>query len=575
MHKLSQLTLGVSSAFALALAFACSSEPEGNGNDNTNTGPQPFGQPNGMTTNPNQPSMGAAGSGNVTGAPNGEGNPNVNNVNNPTMNAGGSGGAGGMTAPVVDQMPQETPGGYFSAGPWHGYAWTGDDALGIGTTRSVQDFSMLANDSPFCLTGTVAPDPDTDGPTAPLGYRGVALLGFNIAQEQFGAMEGQTPAIGTIVPTGMGVAVNYTKAAGQVLRIQLQGATGETDENQRWCAELTAVNGPAFIPYAMFTTRCWTGGTPQTPYNREPLAAVVMTIPGDDLDPVPYNVCVAGFADGNSIADAPTQFSLPRGLLTGTLSGEAARIKVTGKDGQSYVINNNAWGDNSSDGSQQIRYVGNSFEVLRQTAGPGGSDSPASFPSIYIGQNGAVSGVNGASTSTENPLPIRISDIRTLPSTFKISGPQGAQNNAAYDIWFANSAVAPGSYNTAQAAFLMVWTHKPGSHNPIGNGNMPFATGQTVQGVAGTWDIWAGRRGGNGPDANLPVINYVAPADVPNFSADLKLFMADAVARSGSGRLNGFQFPDTLFLTDVFAGFEIWSGGTGLKVDEFTAVINP
>jgi hypothetical protein len=173
-------------------------------------------------------------------------------------------------------------------------------------------------------------------------------------------------------------------------------------------------------------------------------------------------------------------------------------------------------------------------------------------------------------------LPIRVSDIRSLPSTFKISGPQGAQNNAAYDIWFASSAPAPGSYNTAQAAFLMVWTHKPGSHNPIGTNNVPFATGQTVQGVTGTWDIWADRRGGNGPDANLPVINYVASGgDVTNFSADLKLFMNDAVARSGSGRLNGFTFSDQLFLTDVFAGFEIWSGGTGLKVDEFTAVINP
>ena len=72
------------------------------------------------------------------------------------------------------------------------------------------------------------------------------------------------------------------------------------------------------------------------------------------------------------------------------------------------------------------------------------------------------------------------------------------------------------------------------------------------------------------------MINYVASGgDVTNFSADLKLFMSDAVARSGSGQLNGFTFSDQFFLTDVFAGFEIWSGGTGLKVDEFTAVINP
>jgi hypothetical protein len=30
-----------------------------------------------------------------------------------------------------------------------------------------------------------------------------------------------------------------------------------------------------------------------------------------------------------------------------------------------------------------------------------------------------------------------------------------------------------------------------------------------------------------------------------------------------------------MFLTDVFAGFEIWGGGQGLRVDEFSAEINP
>jgi hypothetical protein len=574
MHKLNDSTLAVSSLLALLGAFACSSDSGGNGNNAGSGVVAPFGsQPDSTNTNTNANQPGAGGtSGAVTGTNTGTnedpGNPTLNN---PGMGAAGSG-ATDMT-PVVDTPPQETPGGYFQSGSWHGYAWTGDDALNIGTTRSVQNFTDLPAGSPFCLQGTVGPDPDTDGPTGPAGYRGVALLGFNIAQEEFAAVEGQEPAIGTIVPSGMGVAVNYTKTAGQTLRIQLQG----TQAGQQWCAELTAVQGPAFIPYGTFRTQCWlaAGAAGSVAYNREPLSAVVMTVPGDDADPVPYNVCIAGFADGNSVADAPTSISLPAGLLTGTLSGEAARIKVVGKDGESYVINNNAWGDNSADGTQQIRYVGNSFEVLRQSAGPGANDSPASFPSIYIGQNGATSGVNGASTTGDNPLPIRVSDIRSLPSTFKISGPQGAQNNAAYDIWFA-SAPPAGTYGTAGAAFLMVWTHKPGSHNPIGTNNVPFATAQTVQGVTGTWDIWAGRRGGNGPDANLPVINYVASGgDVTNFSADLKLFMNDAVARSGSGRLNGFTFSDQFFLTDVFAGFEIWSGGTGLRVDEFTAVINP
>jgi hypothetical protein len=82
-----------------------------------------------------------------------------------------------------------------------------------------------------------------------------------------------------------------------------------------------------------------------------------------------------------------------------------------------------------------------------------------------------------------------------------------------------------------------------------------------------------GRRGENGAEDNLndnaPVISYVATATIPNFQANLKAFMDDAVSRSGAG-LNGFTFTNDLVLTDVFGGAEIWSGGQNLSVQEFT-----
>ena len=59
------------------------------------------------------------------------------------------------------------------------------------------------------------------------------------------------------------------------------------------------------------------------------------------------------------------------------------------------------------------------------------------------------------------------------------------------------------------------------------------------------------------------MISYItAGGTIPNYSFDLKDFIDEAVA---SGDLNG-----NFFLTDVFAGFEIWSGGTGLSVNNFT-----
>jgi glycosyl hydrolase family 12 len=552
------LTVPVTSLLALAAAFACSSEPEG-----PNSPVGDFGQAGASNT-------GSAGN---TGVPGGAGQPGslggggTESQINPGFPAGlggapsAVGGVGGGAA-VVDVAPQAAPGGYFEIGAWHGYAWTGDDALNIGTTRSVQDYAMLAAGTPFCLSGVVGPDPEST-PGAGDGFGGVALLGFNIQQDAFAAVEGAAPTVGAATPTGLGVAVNYTKTAGQTLRIQLQGPNGETDANQRWCAELAAPQGPDFVLYEDFRTNCWLEptDTASVRYAKQPISAVVMTVPGGDTVALPYNVCVAGFADGNSEADAPTSISLPPGLLTGTASGEADKFKVIGRDGNTYIINNNAWGVNSGPGTQQIRFTANSFEVLRQTAGPGGDSSPASFPSIYIGANGAQSGVNGATTTGDNLLPIQVSAITSIPTTFRHNATNG-DYNATYDVWFAPSP-PQGQYDTAQAAFLMVWTYKPDSRVAIG-------TRRATAPVAGRdWGLFVGPRGGGGPDSNLPVISYVNEGpSVQSFSFDLNQFIDDAVTR-------GVGLTDAMYLTDVFAGFEIWNGGMGLRVDEFSAEINP
>jgi hypothetical protein len=69
-------------------------------------------------------------------------------------------------------------------------------------------------------------------------------------------------------------------------------------------------------------------------------------------------------------------------------------------------------------------------------------------------------------------------------------------------------------------------------------------------------------------------ISYVHEGDaLLDYNFDLNLFIRDAVTRSGNNQLNGFSFPGNLFLTDIFAGFEIWGGGTGLRIDQFSAVV--
>jgi hypothetical protein len=60
----------------------------------------------------------------------------------------------------------------------------------------------------------------------------------------------------------------------------------------------------------------------------------------------------------------------------------------------------------------------------------------------------------------------------------------------------------------------------------------------------------------------------VATSTSTSFSGDLKPFFTDAAQ-------HGIQ--SSWYLTDVFAGFECWSGAdcTGKQVQEFTAVVAP
>jgi hypothetical protein len=200
-----------------------------------------------------------------------------------------------------------------------------------------------------------------------------------------------------------------------------------------------------------------------------------------------------------------------------------------------------------------------------------------SFPSIYIGGNGNI-GVGGAyNTWTDSGLPKQISAIKSAKSTFQWSGGNSGNYNAAYDIWFAKSPPTAGGYNDGVSGLLMIWTFKPGSSEPIGGGNPK--RNATIDGKAYT--VWRGNRaataaGTDGP--GRPVISYVANSTNNNFSSDLKLFFDDAVANgaadmaAGSGITQAFS--NSWYLTDVFAGFEIWNGGDakGLK-DTFTCVI--
>jgi hypothetical protein len=559
MRKASQLLLSTVSLVALSSAIGCSSD---GGDDGAGPGPNAFapgvGGSTGVGGATNAPGTGGTTVGVAGGTAEGQGGAALAGVGGSAMAIGGAAGAAPVTA-------LEPLGGFFESGAWRGYAWTGTETPNTGTTITPTDFGAITPGAPFCVSGSVAARAD---------YGAVSLLGFNINQAATPG-EGETePAILAATPTLPGIAINFTKTVASRLRVQIQGPNGETDENDRWCYEIAEPGGRVFAPFATtgetvgFNTRCWlapgtvdaTDMQPGVAYANQPITSVVFTVPGEALTPTPFDYCIAGFAEGDGPEDAPEGISSGGGaLLTGTIDDNFGRRKVLGGDGKSYIIQNNAWNPGAAEGNQRLAFNGNSFTVAQQNNG-GFGDVPISFPSIFVGRNGNQ-GANGSLTTTsDDNLPRQVSLLTSIPTRFSHNATGDA--NATYDVWFA-AQPPQGEYQTATGAFLMVWTYKPTNRNAIGGFGGGGAQQATVDGRQ--WNLFVGGRAEAGdPGAgNAQVISYVVPgAAIPDYSFDLNLFIQDAVQR-------GLLSPD-MFLTDVFAGFEIWSGGSGLQVNEFT-----
>jgi len=501
---------------------------------------------------------GAGGSGNTAGTGSGTGGAGTS-----TAGSGSTGTAG--SGPIVSGGA-----GYWTSKTWHGCSWTGKGTAGT-TTVTPQDFTTKGAADAYCISGTVGAEPK---------YESVALLGFNVNEPSTASCVYKpvdTTGMGppSVVPTADGLAINFVKKGTDTsftLRAQIQGPNGAmagtAGAADRWCATITEVQGKVFVPWSSFTPSCWetTAALKGTPYAKQPLSAVVFSVPGKLTD-TPYNFCVNGVTYGASAADAPDGPEMV-GDQTGKVGGSGgtdldfARAKVS-VGGQNYVIQNNNWG-NPSGTDLQLTYKNNSFVV---TSGSGsGGDAPASFPSIYIGASGNTA--NGLySTHPGDNLPIKIADISNVTSTFRYSGSTSVFN-ATYDIWFANS-IPTTTYNDGIDGFVMIWLRDPSGKQPIGSKVGTFTA------AGKSWDVWKGPRGPGpmGSTSSAPVISFVNPTENDDSRAqsftnvDINLFIAEAA--------KNYQLPAAAYLTDVFAGFEIWSGGSGgnLSVDEFKAVV--
>ena len=229
---------------------------------------------------------------------------------------------------------------------------------------------------------------------------------------------------------------------------------------------------------------------------------------------------------------------------------DGALLPVTGSSKQ-YYVHTNWW--YQFDG-QTVDVDGLSYTLGNPAGATSGSDMPMGYPSFFIGS------YSGHTTQDSN-LPKQVSALTEVPTILATNASRmGTSNyNAAYDVWFtAGSApLSSGQYSPgAGGAYLMVWLFKPSDRQPRGSIG---AASTTVPGLPGKWDVWIDW-------TNPACISYVSTTPIERLDFDLNRVIQDSVE-------NSYGITSSMYLSIIFAGFEVWGGGDGLELQKFCAEV--
>jgi hypothetical protein len=183
---------------------------------------------------------------------------------------------------------------------------------------------------------------------------------------------------------------------------------------------------------------------------------------------------------------------------------------------------------------------------------PATDGAPMGYPTLYVGSY-------AGSTGKGSNLPKLVSDLTSVPTIFDTNALDfdNSNYNAAYDVWFTatQDPLPETQYNPGKGgAYLMVWLYDPSGRQPRGKNQHPA---HTVEGVPGTWDVWI-------DPSDPPCISYLSTEPLNGLAFDLNAFIQDNVK-------NGYGVKSSMYLSVVFAGFEIWGGGDGLQLKQFCA----
>lgn len=215
----------------------------------------------------NTPVSGGAGINTSTGPTGSAGNTGSATAGSPVGTSGAAG--------AISNTGAVGNGGYIKKGDWYGYLWKHVK----GATMTPADMTGFA-DFPICVSGSIEASTD---------YSNLAIVGWNVKQNP-GTAAGES-----YTPTGTGVTIGVTNEGASEIRLQIQGPTGETNENDRWCAVIAGTGST--ITYSTFNTQCWEGAVSPTAYAKQPFNQVMVLVPSKKDAAVPYKFCINNIAE--------------------------------------------------------------------------------------------------------------------------------------------------------------------------------------------------------------------------------------------------------------------------------------
>jgi hypothetical protein len=168
---------------------------------------------------------------------------------------------------------------------------------------------------------------------------------------------------------------------------------------------------------------------------------------------------------------------------------------------------------------------------------------PATYPSIYVGCHWGR-----CTDPASSHLPIQESQLATATTSVDTQEVTGQDSfDVAYDIWFNQTPATSGQPNATE---VMIWINHSGFPEPLG-----YAGAAPIDGA--DWLVYTSTQ------TKWNMVSYVRdPGTSSVANLDLKPFFADAVARG--------SLKPSWYLIDVEMGFEVWTGGQGLAIRNYS-----